>query len=57
MHTLKRLLEAQDQARELFKDGLMSDDSFEEISEYIAGLIEDVYEEEKEAQKEAITLS
>ncbi|MDA1808905.1 hypothetical protein H0911_27590 [Bacillus sp. HSTU-bmb18] len=51
MHTVSRLLEAQDQVRELYKDGLMGDYSFGEISEYIEGLIEDVYEEEKEAQK------
>ncbi|MBY7109713.1 hypothetical protein ILT06_02115 [Bacillus sp. 17RED48] len=51
MHTLSRLLEAQDQIRELYKDGIMGDYSFGEISEYIEGLIEDVYEEEKEAQK------
>ncbi|WP_433948159.1 hypothetical protein [Bacillus tropicus] len=55
MHTLSRLLEAQDQIRELYKDGIMGDYSFGEISEYIEGLIEDVYEEEKEAQKKAIT--
>ncbi|MED1301647.1 hypothetical protein P4U65_13930 [Bacillus pacificus] len=55
MHTLSRLLEAQDQVRELYKDGIMSDYSFGEISKYIEGLIEDVYEEEKEAQKKAIT--
>ncbi|MDC7975388.1 hypothetical protein Q8G37_17915 [Bacillus wiedmannii] len=55
MHTLSRLLEAQDQVRELYKDGLMGDYLFGEISEYIEELIEDVYEEEKEAQKKAIT--
>ncbi|MGE6499551.1 hypothetical protein ACQKF0_04165 [Bacillus wiedmannii] len=51
MHTLSRLLEAQGQVRELQKDGLLSDYSFGEISAYIEGLIEDVYEEDKEAQK------
>ncbi|WP_179951720.1 hypothetical protein [Bacillus sp. ABP14] len=55
MHTLSRLLEAQDQVRELQKDGLMSDYSFGEISAYIEGLIEDVYEEEREAQKLSVT--
>ncbi|MBK3311794.1 MULTISPECIES: hypothetical protein [Bacillales] len=57
MHTLSRLLEAQDQVRELQKDGLMNDYSFGEISEYIEGLIEDVYEEEKEAHKLGVSLS
>ncbi|MCU5597549.1 hypothetical protein [Bacillus wiedmannii] len=57
MHTLSRLLEAQGQVRKLQKDGLMSDYSFGEISAYIEGLIEDVYEEEREAQKLGVSLS
>lgn len=49
MLTFGGLLEAQDQVKELHKDGFMSDHSFEEISEYIGSLI-DVHEEEEEAQ-------
>ncbi|CGG58271.1 MULTISPECIES: hypothetical protein [Bacillus cereus group] len=53
MHSLERLLEAQSQIMKLHIDGLMSDDAFSEMSSYIEGLIEGVYEEEKEAHKES----
>ncbi|MDD1369772.1 hypothetical protein Q9B79_11560 [Bacillus sp. MHSD_36] len=54
MHSLERLLEAQSQIMELHIDGLMSDDAFSEMSSYTEGLIEGVYEEEKEAHKESV---
>ncbi|MEK4672065.1 MULTISPECIES: hypothetical protein [Bacillus] len=50
MHTLERLLEAQSQIQELHIEGLMSDDTFSEMSLYIRLLIE----EEKEAHKESV---
>ncbi|HDR7780191.1 hypothetical protein [Bacillus wiedmannii] len=58
MHTLQRLLEAQEQVKGLYADGFMGDDDFEVTLEYIGNLIEDVYEEEKEereAQKLSVT--
>ncbi|WP_176225726.1 hypothetical protein [Bacillus thuringiensis] len=45
MHTLEKLLKVQSQIRELHIDGLMSDDSFSEMSSYIEMLID----EEKES--------
>lgn len=38
----------------LYKDGFMGDYEFELISGYIKDQREDVYEEEKEAQKETV---
>ncbi|MFE5390735.1 MULTISPECIES: hypothetical protein [Bacillus cereus group] len=47
MHSLERLLEAQSQIMELHIDGLMSDNTFSEMSSYIDLLIQ----EENIAQK------